>query len=75
MVNLLDPTRSLDDMIILNEKHLQKVLTEYVEYYNTVRPHLSLKRNSPIHRIAAGSSPRQSSAGCTITTTAWCDRT
>ena len=34
-------------MIILNEKHLKHVLDEYVEYYNTARPHQSLDRNSP----------------------------
>jgi putative transposase len=40
----------LDHMIIFSERHLRKVLTEYVEYYNTVRPHLSLARNAPIPR-------------------------
>jgi putative transposase len=43
----------LDHMIILNEKHLRKVLAEYVDYYNDVRPHLSLDRNSPLPRNAA----------------------
>jgi hypothetical protein len=37
-------------MIILNERHLRKVLAEYVDYYNAVRPHLSLDRNAPIPR-------------------------
>jgi len=41
----------LDHMIILNEKHLRSVLKEYSEYYNRIRPHLSLNRNSPIPRI------------------------
>jgi putative transposase len=40
----------LDHMIILTENHLRKVLAEYVDYYNTVRPHLSLDRNAPIPR-------------------------
>ena len=40
----------LDHMIILNENHLRKVLAEYVDYYNTIRPHLSLDRNAPIPR-------------------------
>lgn len=42
----------LDHMIILTENHLRKVLAEYVDYYNTVRPHLSLERNAPIPRTA-----------------------
>ena len=41
----------LDHMIILNEKHLRSVLKEYSEYYNRIRPHLSLNRNFPIPRI------------------------
>jgi putative transposase len=40
----------LDHMIILNEDHLKRVLDEYVEYYNTVRPHQSLDRNAPLPR-------------------------
>jgi putative transposase len=41
----------LDHMILLNEKHLRRVLDEFVEeYYNPVRPHLSLERNAPIPR-------------------------
>jgi putative transposase len=42
----------LDHMITLNERHLWNVLTEYVDYYNTARPHLSLDRNAPIPRNA-----------------------
>jgi hypothetical protein len=37
-------------MIILNERHLRIILKEYSEYYNMIRPHLSLYRNSPIPR-------------------------
>ena len=40
----------LDHIIILTEKHLRGVLKEYTEYYNEIRPHLSLHRNSPIPR-------------------------
>jgi putative transposase len=40
----------LDHVIIFNEKHLRKVLEEYVDYYNTARPHLSLDCNAPIPR-------------------------
>ena len=40
----------LDHMIILNEDHLKRILDEYAEYYNTVRPHQSLDRNAPVPR-------------------------
>ena len=40
----------LDHMIILNEKHLHSVLTEFVEYYNTSRTHMSLDKDSPVTR-------------------------
>ena len=40
----------LDHVIVLNENHLRRVLAEYVEYYNSVRPHLSLERNAPSPR-------------------------
>jgi len=43
----------LDHMIVLNEKHLRKILGEYVDYYNNDRPHLSLDRNAPIPRHVA----------------------
>ncbi len=40
----------LDHFIILGETHLCRILREYVEYYNKVRPHLCLNRNSPLPR-------------------------
>jgi transposase InsO family protein len=40
----------LDHVIVLNEAHLQRILTEYFQYYHTSRPHLSLDRNSPTAR-------------------------
>jgi transposase InsO family protein len=40
-----------DHVIALNERHLLGIVREYVEqYYNVVRPHLSLERNAPIAR-------------------------
>jgi transposase InsO family protein len=42
---------ALDHLIILNERHLRRVLSVFIEtYYNRVRPHLSLNRNSPLPR-------------------------
>jgi hypothetical protein len=40
----------LDHMIILNERHLDSVLTEFVEYYNNSRTHMSLNKDSPVRR-------------------------
>ena len=41
----------LDHMIILNEKHLYDILHEYIfEYYNVSRTHVSLGKDSPVHR-------------------------
>jgi len=37
-------------MIILNERHLRRILKEYVIYYNESRPHQSLAGNSPVPR-------------------------
>lgn len=37
----------LDHVIILNENHLRRILSEYVEYYNRSRTHLSLNMDSP----------------------------
>jgi putative transposase len=40
----------LDHMIVLNEAHLCRFVTSYLDDYHTVRPHLSLKRNAPMPR-------------------------
>ena len=51
----------LDHIILFNEKHLRRVLDEFVEeYYNPDRPHLSLDRNSPIPRKSDPPSQRPS---------------
>ncbi|HEY9756118.1 MAG TPA: integrase core domain-containing protein [Oculatellaceae cyanobacterium] len=38
----------LDKLIILNERHLRRVLTEYLVYYNTRRPHQGIDQDSPL---------------------------
>ena len=38
----------LDHVLILNERHLEGVLREYVAYYNTARPHRSLGLVPPL---------------------------
>ena len=40
----------LNHMIVLGERHLKRILTNYFDYYHDSRPHLSLVRNSPIPR-------------------------
>jgi transposase InsO family protein len=40
----------LDHTIILGERHLRRVAGNYVNYYNTLRTHLSLSKNAPTGR-------------------------
>ena len=37
----------LDHLIVLNERHLSRVLHEYVDHYNATRPHRTLGLDSP----------------------------
>jgi hypothetical protein len=38
---------ALDNFIILGQNQLNKILTEYVNFYNSRRPHQSLEQDSP----------------------------
>ena len=40
----------LDHLIVFNEDHLRRILTEYFDYYHEARCHLSLERNAPVPR-------------------------
>jgi len=40
----------LDHVIVLNEKHLKRLLAEYLEYYHRSRTHQSLDCNAPVPR-------------------------
>jgi len=40
----------LDHVIVLGPRHLKRVMTQYVYYYNGVRTHLSLCKDSPDRR-------------------------
>jgi len=42
----------IDHVIIINERHLMRILQSYFDYYLNARTHLSLERNSPIGRDA-----------------------
>ena len=37
----------LDHVIVLNERHLRRILREYFGYYHRCRTHLSLSKDSP----------------------------
>ena len=45
----------LDHVIVLNEAHLVRILSEYINYYHTARPHQSLDHNAPIPRVVESS--------------------
>jgi putative transposase len=50
----------LDRLLIVNEGHLRRVIEQYVEHYNTHRPHRSLEQRPPDHAgIPASSSTAQ----------------
>ena len=40
----------LDHVIVLNERHLRRILRSYFDYYLNSRTHISLNRNSPVAR-------------------------
>jgi hypothetical protein len=40
----------LDHVIVMSERHLRRILTAYVDYYNRSRTHYSLNQDCPISR-------------------------
>ena len=40
----------LDHVIVINERHLRRILRDYLNYYHTSRTHLSLNKDPPEHR-------------------------
>jgi transposase InsO family protein len=40
----------LNHVIVLNERHLHRIVSEYLTYYHRARTHLSLGRNAPVPR-------------------------
>jgi putative transposase len=45
----------LDHLLIFGERHLRRVLKEYVVYYNGARPHRGLQQQTPIPFVPCGS--------------------
>jgi hypothetical protein len=43
----------LDHVIVLNQKHLRRLLNEYVRYYHEDRTHLGLGKDTPAGRVPA----------------------
>ncbi len=48
----------LDHVIVLGPRHLKQILDRYLKYYNGVRTHLALNKDSPdrrpVHRPSRG---------------------
>jgi putative transposase len=44
----------LDQLIILNAAHLHRILTRFLDYYHTTRPHRSLDHDAPESRAVEG---------------------
>jgi hypothetical protein len=40
----------LDHIVVFGEAHLRRILSAYGDYYNELRTHLSLDKDSPVHR-------------------------
>jgi putative transposase len=45
----------LDHVIVINERHLLRILREYIDYYYTCRTHLSLNKDPPETRTVESS--------------------
>jgi putative transposase len=43
-------TECLDHVVVLNERHLKRILTSYFDYYHRWRAHLSLEMDTPSSR-------------------------
>ena len=42
--------KCLDHVIVFNERHLQRILKDYFEYYHEDRTHLGLDKDTPSER-------------------------
>jgi transposase InsO family protein len=43
----------LDHVVVIGERHLMRILSEYVDYYNGTRTHLSLSEDAPKPRLCS----------------------
>jgi transposase InsO family protein len=56
----------LDRIFILDERHLGRVLTEYVGYFNRARPHQGIGQRTPLPPAAVGRAPQPHAIGDVI---------
>ena len=47
----------LDHVIVLNQRHLRRLMKDYLRYYHEDRTHLGLGKDAPSGRVAASASP------------------
>ena len=47
----------LDHVVVLNRRHLRRLLNDYVRYYHEDRTHLGLAKDAPTPRTRAKRSP------------------
>ena len=47
----------LNHIIVLNERHLKRLMREYIDYYHDDRTHLSLSKETPAGRTTTKSTP------------------
>jgi hypothetical protein len=52
----------LDHVIVLNERHLKRLMSEYVRYYHDDRTHLGLAKETPVGRASASNTKANSKA-------------
>jgi putative transposase len=50
----------LDHVIVLNERHLKRLMREYIRYYHKDRTHLGLAKDTPEGRSVAKDSADRS---------------
>ncbi len=69
----------LDHVIVLNERHLKRLMNEYLHYYQDDRTHLALDKRTPAGRLLAnnlavdmaGFYLRPNSAACITVIMVW----
>ena len=47
----------LDHVIVLNQRHLRRLMRDYIRYYHEDRTHLGLGKDTPDGRVAASAFP------------------
>jgi len=48
----------LDHIIALNERHLKRLLADYIRYYHEDRTHLGLRKQTPGSRVGSATRGR-----------------